>query len=386
MTFQQAPLRCAPATERHSTDDEPEEKTNVCFSSSWTSLALAVRGSSGLARHYPKAQAGLGRLSACYGPGSGIRRLFRHGIGVGRSCVEFPRLPPVSCRAVDIGNRWWIDHGELFRDQAFRAMSERGPNRGFTLVELLVVIAIIAVLAGLLLPTLSRGKESARVIVCKSNLRQLGVALSLYASDGGYYPPHTYPPSSGATSGPPVVVVLTEGWPGYLLPHIGGSTAVFRCPSRGAEFSWPSGMSRWGYPFPFNIDSTSTLFSYGYNGFHLRSNRGGYSTANAFGLSPNAHRGVAASQVANPADMIAIGDSDGNGLGDGSISFIRPQVGSPPDFPPGIVHKQGAIVVFCDGHVEWHKQAKWIELTPAAARRWHYDNQPHPEAWYRSGP
>ncbi|MCS7091070.1 MAG: hypothetical protein RMN51_03300 [Verrucomicrobiota bacterium] len=84
--------------------------------------------------------------------------------------------------------------------------------------------------------------------------------------------------------------------------------------------------------------------------------------------------------------MIAIGDSDGSGLGDGSISFMRPQVGSPPDFPPGDVHKKGANIVFCDGHVEWQKQAKWIELTAQAARRWHYDNQPHPECWYRSGP
>ncbi|MCS7338771.1 MAG: DUF1559 domain-containing protein [Verrucomicrobiae bacterium] len=247
-------------------------------------------------------------------------------------------------------------------------------------------MAIIAVLAALLLPTLSKSKESARSVACASNLRQIGIALSLYVNDGGYYPPHAYPPQSGVTSGPPVVVVLTDGWPGYLLPHVSGSTAVFHCPSRGPEFGWPTGTSQWGYSFPFNIDSTRTFFSYGYNGFHLRQNRGGNLTANAFGLSPNPHRGLAANQVANPADMIAIGDSDGNGFGDGSISFMRPQVGSAPDFPPGDVHKKGANIAFCDGHVEWHKQIKWIELTPAAARRWHYDNQPHPEAWYRTGP
>src|SRR3989440_5055616 len=53
---------------------------------------------------------------------------------------------------------------------------------GFTVIELLVVIEIIAVLIGILLPTLSRARESANRSACLSNLRQLGQAFNIYAN------------------------------------------------------------------------------------------------------------------------------------------------------------------------------------------------------------
>jgi len=110
-----------------------------------------------------------------------------------------------------------------------RAQWKRNSHGGFTLIELLIVMAIIAVLIGLLLPSLKRSMDLAKATACKSNLRQISYALNTYKIENDGWLPRSetvaVPMTRGQRGAP-----IRSPWFAGLFPTYLENAMALKCP------------------------------------------------------------------------------------------------------------------------------------------------------------
>lgn len=198
---------------------------------------------------------------------------------------------------------------------------------GFTLIELLVVVAIIAILAGLLLPALSRGKETAQKARCGNNLKQLMLGVTMYDSDHDNHFPGVYDATvgSGQDSG-------TNGWmffaqfgkPAKFDPRRG---TLFQYVSAAGTFECPGDRARSGDSYAINARLSEDTEIKGF------------------------HAGIRDGGVRSPsATFLFLEEAAPDALDSTNDSYFDPR----NDHSSGR-HRSGANFGFCDGHLQWFR-------------------------------